>query len=1031
MPTQNTAASTIFTSLIRSFGEERGKRIGLILQNMCGESLSHQQEVCKVLLEHGGNGDQDFLENELHAFGQSSLFRTLLSPEITYCDYIKPVFTYGILFAKKMSAQMYPDFPLKMVYEEKRINLAELDTELGEYLKEKQHSRDDYTIDAYASAFFYLFAEEAFHRLPKQQNISKTLEFFISGLTLPAEQGKYFYLLIKMLLFFIDRRSLPMGPGIEKLRQLLHTKGIDPKEVIFIVYDFYIDNRYKKEHLLTIFSLIGACVRTFYPDRKGLIPKILNLLKDFIRISGTKTSQYTKTIFNLFIQNPYIDLTEWVEEGARIIREHGDTSQSAEAYFSRESDLSNRIWKKIDSGIHFDQVYRRLQFFSNAITERSVSVKNNETVPLWKNYHLFYTDGTSVFVPNYVNYRQDRDKNFIMMLHCVAHECAHIEFGSFHENIKRFKWARSTFERLFPGEFEKNRSKLQAYLQKVKTMLEEMGYDVRVLQPKPDTASYLTKLLFHTPFPQMFSGIWNIIEDYRIDTLLYEKYPGYRAEKDFVDQTDFTTVPDISPLNIADNLINGLIQYIRFNKLKGKIHPASETVFKQITAIVEKYTVSEKTDVYASLVIACHIYYRLIQHVKREAPDFLREMETRYDRIMLNEKDPLGTTNNRNSLLPIEIHIMKERLAPKGYEKIERQAREQKTRTSMQQALETHARPELRRELERAKRLYSYPEWDYQKNCYINDRCILADIPWKSEGAIHEDNLQDKYGNYISHLRQIFFQLRPQQYAFQRGMDDGFEIDFDKYVDSLMDFATGNEMDNNFYIFRQRQERSVSVALVLDMSPSTDEKLQEETIFRYEKYATYLLCEALQASGDQFGIFSFFDFGPKAGLFYTLKDFNEPYTADHYSRLAAFQPAEDGFSRLAVGLRHILGRMREQERKIKIIFFITDGLPFYFEDTVNEGKTSKEFQVDGKRTVLLEHPVPVVSVVAKGKKYIKEDMRKVHEEAALGGVHLFCITLDPGSVEFMGSIFGNRLIFLPDITELPKRLLEIFRKVTK
>ena len=98
---------------------------------------------------------------------------------------------------------------------------------------------------------------------------------------------------------------------------------------------------------------------------------------------------------------------------------------------------------------------------------------------------------------------------------------------------------------------------------------------------------------------------------------------------------------------------------------------------------------------------------------------------------------------------------------------------------------------------------------------------------------------------------------------------------------------------------------------------------------------------------------------------------------------------------------------------------------------MNEGKTSKEFQVDGKRTVVLDYPVPVVSVVAKGKKYIQEDMRKVYEEAAFAGIHLFCITLDPDSVDFMSSIFGNRLIYLPDIPELPKRLLEIFRKVTR
>lgn len=1022
---QNAGLQNIFSPLIETFGEERGGRIFSIIRQMGERSLSHQNELCHVVLERFNGGNGNYLEQELLNFGKSSVYRGYLYPDITYCSYIKPVFTYALVFSRKMSAMLYPDFPLKSIFEPKRVNLSQLDDELIELLGEHTGQTFESSTD-----LFYLFAEAAFQYKGKQQLISKTLQYFISGLTMPGEGSKYFYLLMKIILFFHFYRNLPLSPAVEKIRVLLNTRGIEPKEIIFILYDFYIDNRYKAEHLNVILSLITACVKTFYPQRKALIPKILHLLKDFIRISGVQGSRYTKTVFDLFIKNPYIDLTEWVEEGARIIREHGDDSKSAEAYFSRESDLSNRIWKRIDSGIHFDQVYRRMQFFANAITERPITLKNNESVPLWQNYHLFYTDGNAVFVPQYVNYQKDREKNFTMMLHCVAHECAHIEFGSFRENRDRYRRARSVFNRLFPGEFERNRSRLQDYLVKVKSMLDEMGYDVRIIQPKPDSSSYLTRLLFHVPFPHIFAGIWNIIEDYRIDTLLYTKYPGYKPEKAFVDSTDYETVPDIGTLDTANNIINGLIQFIRFGKLKGSIHPESEAAFGDIIGIVSKYTISHKTDVYSSLVVACHLYKRLILHFKNEDPSFFKKLERDNTESLLNEEDIIGATNNRNSMLPVEINIMKNRISPKKHEMIERQAKERQQRISMQETLESHAQPELHGEFDRARRLFSYPEWDHRKNCYINDRCILADIPWKEKQNMYSDPLHTKYGSYLPHIRQIFYQLRPRENYKQRGMDDGFEIDFDKYIDCLMDFATGNEMDNNFYISRRRQERSVSAALVLDMSPSTDEIIKDETIFLYEKYATYLLCEALHASGDNFGVFSYFDFGPKAGLFYTLKDFSEIYSREHYRRLAEFKPADDGFSRLAVGLRHILSRMKEEEAKTKIVFFITDGLPFYFEDTVNEGKTSKEFQVDGKRTVVLDYPVPVVSVVAKSKKYIKEDMRKVQEEAAIAGIHLFCITLDPDSVDFMSSIFGNRLIYLPDIPELPKRLLEIFRKVT-
>jgi nitric oxide reductase activation protein len=273
--------------------------------------------------------------------------------------------------------------------------------------------------------------------------------------------------------------------------------------------------------------------------------------------------------------------------------------------------------------------------------------------------------------------------------------------------------------------------------------------------------------------------------------------------------------------------------------------------------------------------------------------------------------------------------------------------------------------------------------------------------------------------------------LRPENLIERRGMDDGHEIDFDRYVDALMDFSSGNQMENNFYVFRERRHRSVLSALVLDMSPSTESTVwDEETIFLHEKYATYLLSEAMNAIGDPFGIFSFYDYGPPATLFHTLKSFTEPYTGEHYNRLAAFQPAERGFSRLSVGLRHLIAKMQDHDAKSKIIFFITDGFPCYFEGTMDKGETSTVFYIDGTRRVEVDRPVPVVEASYKSNSYIRQDLRKVYEEAVMADINLFCITLDGDSVDFMEDVFGNALIYLPDITELPKRLLEIFRKVT-
>ena len=96
---------------------------------------------------------------------------------------------------------------------------------------------------------------------------------------------------------------------------------------------------------------------------------------------------------------------------------------------------------------------------------------------------------------------------------------------------------------------------------------------------------------------------------------------------------------------------------------------------------------------------------------------------------------------------------------------------------------------------------------------------------------------------------------------------------------------------------------------------------------------------------------------------------------------------------------------------------------------MDRGKRATSYQIDG-RWVTVDEPVPVVSVLTKDRSCIFHDLQKVYEEATIAGIHLFCITLDKGSVDFMGKIFGNALIYPPNIAELRKRLIDIFKRVT-
>jgi hypothetical protein len=850
----------------------------------------------------------------------------------------------------------------------------------------------------------------------------------------------------------------------------MQKNGVPSRDLIFILYDFYLDNRYSHKHLLSLFSLIRTCINSFYPERKQLIPDILLLLKDFIRISRAGNSQYLKTIFELYVQNPHLDLSRWVEEGARLIREYGDDSQSAAAYFHKESDLSKKIWREIDSGIYFDQVYSRLQIVVNAITEGDIKLKSNDRRTGIEN-GSYYTDGKTIFIPHYVNYVKDREKNYTVLLHSIAHECAHIEFGSFEKNRQRYLETSRELKQRFPGEFATNKKLLSDYLQDVRDRLQEYGYPVVSIRIEPEDASYLTRLLFHVEFPFLLNNMWNVLEDYRVNRLLYRKYTGYGKEKELVDEIDFTDVADISEVSPIANLINGFIQTAWFGKRKGELQQEVIPYHKALTACFHEFTSLSSPDSYNSMNYAGTLYRTVIRFMNRHTPGLLQQMR-RQGRCLHLDFSLLGIKNaSRNAPVQLEMESMKSQLRSELGEglDIEETAEKQRGQQQFREILHKHTDFHERMQLENNHELYFYPEWDYEKTCYLNDHCILSELPLHETRLEHQDEIKNRFAGYLESVKRSFLKMKPQKTIDHYGMDDGHEIDFDRYVDALMDFASGNQMDNNYYIFRERKHRSVLSSLVLDMSPSTDEFVQEEipgdyrqpgdggglplsgaghppgsagqprgsegqpkqeTIFQYQKYATYLLSEAMNVIGDPFGIFSFYDYGPSATLFYILKDFNEHYSQAHYKKLAGFIPAGRGFSRLSVGLRHLIERMRTHEEKSKIIFFITDGFPCYFEDTIDKGEKATVFYVDGKRRVEVEEPIPVVNAIYKPRAYVLHDLRKVYEEAVIAGINLFCITLDGDSVPFMEEIFGNNLIYLPEISRLPVRLLDIFRKVT-
>jgi hypothetical protein len=918
-----------------------------------------------------------------------------------------------------------PDLPVKTIYEPDRINPRALEARLARELSKASAPDMGLDMGGAVDMFFGLFCR-SIGDIGDPRAIASMLDLFEARMTTSAEEQAYFRILCGLARYFSSVRGISFERCLSAVRVALTEKAMPSKDLVFILYDFFNDDRYRARELVVLISLMLTCIRAFYPARKHLIPVILRLQKSFIRISRCEASRYVKTIFQTFVDNPVLDLSPWVEEGARIIRKHGDNSESAKAYFQRESDLSRRIWREIDSGIHVASVSDRLQHFVNAMAEKPVRLRISGSTTTADASAMYYTDGESVFVPEYVKYVESRDENYMVLLHSVVHECAHIEFGSFLTSTERFDDVAREMDRLSPGQYLRNHAALQRFAQRARERLVEAGFPAAV-RLREERLSPLVRLLFHSRFPLLLRSLWNVVEDSRVNALLYAKYTGFAKERSRVEAIDFEGVPEVTTLDPVNRLLTALIQSVWYGKVKGEAGGQCLPYLEQMLRIMETFGAREISDTYDSIAAASEILVVLLDFLRTESPELLSELFS----VEELSFEFLGiTTNPRNAILPLELVWYREEMQARGLEPRENGRQEDQARARALEGIRVGTGASLGQfQPPKLSRPYLYPEWHAERNCYVEDHCALF-LPHAlpgDEGA--PDDLPLRNPGYVTAVRKAFMAMKPQRISETRGLDDGHEVDFDLYVDNLMDLSTGHQMESNFYIFREKRERSVASALVLDMSPSTRQRVQDMSIFQHQKYAAFVLAEALSSVGDRFGIYAYYDFGPPATLFFPIKDLDERYSLRHVRILQRFQPAANGWSRFSVGLRHLIRKLRDSREKAKIIFFITDGLPSYYEGPTGRTEEATEYQVDG-RNFQSSSPLPVMEVIEKPAAYVQADLRKVREEAALAGVHLFCITLDEASVQFMEQTFGSAFIYLPDISHLPNRLTQVFRALT-
>ena len=327
-----------------------------------------------------------------------------------------------------------------------------------------------------------------------------------------------------------------------------------------------------------------------------------------------------------------------------------------------------------------------------------------------------------------------------------------------------------------------------------------------------------------------------------------------------------------------------------------------------------------------------------------------------------------------------------------------------------------------------------YDEWDFVALDYKPAWCRVRETTMAEGSAEFYETTIERHAGLINEVRRQFEMMVPETYRKEKRLTDGEEFDLDAVIDAVVQRKAGATPDDKVYWRRNKTERDVAVIFLLDMSASTAEAIEERSnyedddedipddprqylfwlrtrreqqkrsylrIIDLEKESTVLLIRALEAIGDQYGIYGFSGYGRENVEFYSVKALEEPFSDRVIKRIDGITPLHA--TRMGPAIRHALAKLDATSAKTKVLFLISDGRP-----------QDRGYSREGAE-----------------KEYAVQDTHMALLEAKAKGIIPFLLTVDRAGHDYMKEMCGDLPYeVLADIELLPKRLPQLYSRLT-
>ncbi|NTV96452.1 MAG: VWA domain-containing protein, partial [Thiobacillus sp.] len=295
---------------------------------------------------------------------------------------------------------------------------------------------------------------------------------------------------------------------------------------------------------------------------------------------------------------------------------------------------------------------------------------------------------------------------------------------------------------------------------------------------------------------------------------------------------------------------------------------------------------------------------------------------------------------------------------------------------------------------------FHYSEWDYQIQLERPAWATVLEKRAKSGDLAVIDAITAQYKREIHRMKFLLDAMQPQGVQRIRRLEDGDEIDINAAIASITDIRLGNQPDPRIMMRSVRKTRDFSILVLLDLSESTNDKVQDQdySVRELTQQACVLLADAIDKVGDPFAIHGFCSDGRHDVEYYRFKDFDQVWDETPKAKLAGMTGQLS--TRMGAAIRHAGHHLQMQRSAKKLLIVITDGEP--------------------------------ADVDVRDPQYLRYDTKKAVEEIAKFGVTTYCMSLDPRADNYVSRIFGQKNYMVVDhVQRLPEKLPLLYAGLTR